>query len=254
MVSFAAWPALRGQMNWEVMKLVCSLVCFIHTVFVQFLFLTEFGHWNSYHFLWPVFHEVSSFFTLWLKNVLVKLFLLREWITKLMELLFLYFSINECDDLISTMFCHAGLAFSEATPTTRENLLCVWLSQDCSFSLGCTAFCFSWYGNWWVFLTATFLSGKTIQVLRMTCVILLKATKNYRAWMLIPFSCLKLEVCFRKAFCENCGTFFCRWVRGPFLKRVGTEVLRLWVQSITLNSLWLLYETMPWILSKKLPK
>ncbi|XP_073253532.1 battenin-like [Porites lutea] len=52
--------------------------------------------------------------------------------------------------------------------------------------------------------------GKTIQVLRMTCVILLKATKNYRAWMLIPFSCLKLEVCFRKAFCENCGTFFCR--------------------------------------------
>lgn len=142
MVGFAAWPALRGQMNWEVMKLVCSLVCFIHTVFVQFLFLTEFGHWNSYHFLWPVLHEVSSFFTLRLKNILVKLFLLREWITKLMELLFLYFSINECDDLISTIFCHAGLAFSEATPTTRENLLCVWLSQDCSFSPGCTAFCF----------------------------------------------------------------------------------------------------------------
>ena len=169
-----------------------------------------------------------------------------------MELLFLYFSINECHDLISAMFCHAGLAFSEATPTTRENLLCVWLSQDCSFSPGCTAFCFSWDGNWLVFLTATFLSGKTIQVLRVTCVILL-TTENYRALMLIPF-CLKLEVCFRKAFCENFSTFFCRWVRGPFLKWVRTEVLRLWVQSITLNSLWLLYEIMPRILSKKLPK
>ena len=47
-----------------------------------------------------------------------------------MELLFLYFSINECHDLISAMICHAGLAFSEATPTTRENLLCVRVTQS----------------------------------------------------------------------------------------------------------------------------
>lgn len=93
-------------------------------------------------------------------------------------------------------------------------------------------------------MTATFLSGKTIQVLHVTCVILLKTTENYRVWMLIPF-CLKLEVCFSRVFCENFSTFFCRWVRGPFLKQVRTAVLRLWVQSITLNSLWLLYEIMP---------
>ena len=121
---------LRGQMNWEVMKLVCSLVCFIHIVFVQFLFLTEFGHWNSYHFLWPVFHEVSSFFTLRLfKNFLVKLFLLRQWITK-WSCFSVFFFINECDDLISAMFCRPGLAFSEATQTTRENLLCVYITQS----------------------------------------------------------------------------------------------------------------------------
>ena len=54
------------------------------------LFLCSFCFWQNLatgtviiFFNWPsVFHEVSSFFTLRLKNILVKLFLLRQWITK----------------------------------------------------------------------------------------------------------------------------------------------------------------------------
>ena len=46
----------------------------VHIDFLRFLFLTEFHRWISYNFLWPVFHEVSSFLTLRLNNVLVKLF------------------------------------------------------------------------------------------------------------------------------------------------------------------------------------
>ena len=180
----------------EVMKLVCRPGLFhVHIDFLRFLFLTEFHRWSSYNFLWPVFHEVSSFLTLRLNNVLVKLFSFFSLLT---------------DPWMNMMICSLlclprWTSFFGSYTTTREN--CVNEAVKIFHLAWCTTSCFSWDGNQLIVLTAhaTFFIRQESGYPRgpvYKVIVFLSATRSNQELRSVDVDplCLNLEVCFRKAY------------------------------------------------------